>query len=74
MTDQPHPNPGIAKAARAVGTVAELARKVGVTRSAIHQWPRVPAERVLEIERLTGISRNELRPDLYPDEHERATS
>jgi DNA-binding transcriptional regulator YdaS (Cro superfamily) len=26
---------------------------------------RVPAERVLEVEQLSGISRHELRPDVY---------
>jgi DNA-binding transcriptional regulator YdaS (Cro superfamily) len=26
----------------------------------------LPAERVLDIERVTGIPRHELRPDLYP--------
>ena len=56
---------GIEKAAKAVGTIAALARKLGITRSAIHQWPRIPAERVIEIERATGVPRNELRPDLY---------
>jgi DNA-binding transcriptional regulator YdaS (Cro superfamily) len=27
---------------------------------------RVPSERVLDIEKITGVSRHELRPDLYP--------
>ena len=58
---------GIEKAAKAVGTVAALARKLGITRAAIHQWPRVPAERVVQVELATGIPREELRPDLYPE-------
>jgi DNA-binding transcriptional regulator YdaS (Cro superfamily) len=29
---------------------------------------RVPAERVLDIEKLTGVPRHDLRPDLYPTE------
>lgn len=56
---------GIEKAAKAAGTIAALARKIGVTRSAIHQWRQIPAGRVIEIERATGVPRNELRPDLY---------
>jgi DNA-binding transcriptional regulator YdaS (Cro superfamily) len=32
----------------------------------------VPAERVLDIEKITGISRHELRPDLYPTEQPEA--
>ncbi|MCG9054743.1 helix-turn-helix domain-containing protein [Laribacter hongkongensis] len=31
---------------------------------------KVPAEYVLSIERETGVSRHELRPDLYPKEHQ----
>lgn len=35
----------------------------------ISKWEkrRVPAERVLDVERQTGIPRHRLRPDLYPD-------
>lgn len=37
---------------------------------AISQWTRVPAERVLDVERLTGISRYALRPDVFgPAQH-----
>lgn len=32
---------------------------------------RIPAERVLDVERITGISRHELRPDIF-GEPERA--
>lgn len=41
-----------------------------VTQSAISQWlrKRIPAERVLELERVTGgeVARCDARPDLYP--------
>ena len=39
-----------------------------ISQQAISQWARVPAERVLEVERVTGVPRSELRPDLYPDD------
>jgi DNA-binding transcriptional regulator YdaS (Cro superfamily) len=48
---------------------AELARRLGVSPQAIDQWRRkgkVPAERVLALERATGVSRSIFRPDLYP--------
>ena len=47
-----------------------------ITPQAISQWGKVPAERVLDVERVTGVSRSELRPDLYPSEMStaRATS
>lgn len=38
---------------------------LGITSQAISQWDVCPALRVLEVERLTGVSRHELRPDIY---------
>lgn len=51
-------------------TQAELAQRLGVRPPALCKWERkrVPAERVLEVERITGVPRQELRPDLYPPE------
>lgn len=43
-----------------------------ITPQAISQWKRVPAERVLDVERISGVPRHELRPDLYPVERESA--
>jgi len=54
------------RAVKEAGGPTRLAEKVGVTRSAVSQWRRVPAERVLDVERATGVSRHELRPDIYP--------
>jgi len=45
----------------------KLAELAGVKKSTVSRWNiKVPAERVLLIERLTGVSRHVLRPDLYP--------
>jgi hypothetical protein len=49
------------------GTLA-LAQAIGVSHQAVAQWKYIPAERVLAVERLTGVSRHDLRPDLYPRE------
>lgn len=49
----------------------ELARRLGVRQSVVSNWKsrgQIPAERVLEVERVTGVSRHDLRPDLYPRE------
>ena len=48
--------------------MADLARDLKLNKSSITMWAqrRVPAERVLEVEKLTGISRHEIRPDIYP--------
>lgn len=48
------------------GGFAALARQLGITPQAVHKWRQVPAERVLAIEQLTGVSRHRLRPDIYP--------
>ena len=52
-------------AAGKVGGVVALARELGIKHTALYSWNRVPAERVLDIERITGISRHELRPDIF---------
>lgn len=38
--------------------------------AAITKWEkgRVPAERVLDVERVTGIPRSRIRPDIYPED------
>jgi transcriptional regulator with XRE-family HTH domain len=43
-----------------------LAGQFGVNRSTVLRWERkVPADRIVDIERVTGIPRRHLRPDLY---------
>jgi hypothetical protein len=42
-----------------------LARKIGVTRGAIAQWDKVPAERMKDVSRVTGIPMEVLRPDIF---------
>ena len=56
----------IKKGMAAAGGWAALGRLMGLSRQAVHGWSRVPAERVLEFERVTGVSRHEVRPDIYP--------
>ena len=48
--------------------LGKLADAVGVDKATVTRWAqrRVPAERVIGIEKTTGISRSDLRPDLYP--------
>jgi TorA maturation chaperone TorD len=58
---------GLNQAIQAVGGVSELARKLGISQPSVSNWVRVPAERVVSIEALTGVSRVMLRPDLYGD-------
>ncbi len=53
-----------------------LAKKLRISNAAVCKWirkGRIPAERVLAVEAATGISRHELRPDIYPIENDQAT-
>jgi DNA-binding transcriptional regulator YdaS (Cro superfamily) len=56
--------------ARAVMGPSALARALSesgrpLSPQAVSLWTKVPPERVLEVERLTGVSRHELRPDVF---------
>jgi TorA maturation chaperone TorD len=57
--------PGLAEAIRAAGGISELARQIGISQPSVSNWIRVPAERVVSVEAVTGIDRTVLRPDLY---------
>jgi TorA maturation chaperone TorD len=61
-----HREAGLEEAIRAMGGVSVLARGLGVAQPTVSLWHRIPAERVLSVEALTGLSRSVLRPDLYP--------
>src|SRR5215813_8072992 len=58
-------DPGLDRAIAAAGGVGALARKIGLAQPSVSNWSRVPAERVLTVEAVTGVSRAELRPDLF---------
>lgn len=55
------------------GRRLRLAKAIKITPGALSQWDRVPADRVLAVEAATGVSRYDLRPDIYgaPAEAER---
>jgi TorA maturation chaperone TorD len=61
-------DPGLSEAIRAAGGVSELARQIGISQPSVSNWTRVPAERVVIVETVTGIDRSILRPDLYGGE------
>jgi DNA-binding transcriptional regulator YdaS (Cro superfamily) len=54
------------------GSQSALARAAGVTQQAVSKWlsrgKALPGPLVITVEHKTGISRHDLRPDLYPRE------
>jgi DNA-binding transcriptional regulator YdaS (Cro superfamily) len=59
-------DPGLRLAVKAAGgTMTDLARLLGIAPQAIAQWDEIPAGRILDIERVTKVDREKLRPDLY---------
>jgi TorA maturation chaperone TorD len=58
---------GLNRAIDAAGGVAQLARKIGIAQPSVSNWNRVPAQRVIAVEAATGVSRKQLRPDLYAE-------
>lgn len=65
------PTEALKEACRRAGGQTALAKQIGKTQGHVSQWihrRRLPAEEVLGIERATGVSRHDLRPDIYPRE------
>ena len=46
------------------GLMARVALELGVTRAAVSTWQRIPADRLADVSRITGIPAADLRPDL----------
>lgn len=61
-------NEGLKNAIAKAGSQVELAKRLGVSQQRFHWWTKhkLPAEWVLSVEKASGVSRHELRPDLYP--------
>ncbi|MCS3807837.1 helix-turn-helix domain-containing protein [Xanthomonas sp. 4461] len=56
------------KAIVAAGSQQNLANQLGIRSASISEWKsrgRIPVERVRLIESVTGISKHELRPDIF---------
>ena len=61
----------VERAIRSVGSQKAVAALMGVKQASVARWKKtglVPSKRVLGLERISGVSRTALRPDLYPAE------
>jgi DNA-binding transcriptional regulator YdaS (Cro superfamily) len=66
--------PGLVAALSASRSKKALAVALGISGEAVNNWKRVPVERVLEVEKITGVPREELRPDIYPPADDQSAS
>lgn len=58
----------LARAVKIAGSQTALGIKLGKTQGHVSKWlqrDRLPPELVLKVEALTGVSRYELRPDVF---------
>jgi DNA-binding transcriptional regulator YdaS (Cro superfamily) len=56
---------GVKLAIEAAGGPRQLAELLGLSRQGVLAWKKVPDKYLLEIEKLVGVDRELLRPDLY---------
>ncbi len=70
MGIETHIQTPLAEAVRRAGSQSSFGKLIGRNQSTVFDWLRlnkpVPAELVIAVERETGVSRHDLRPDIYP--------
>jgi DNA-binding transcriptional regulator YdaS (Cro superfamily) len=71
---RPDIDEGLRLAIEAAGSSNALARLLGMSAQAFSEWRRVPAGRILQVEAVTSIPREKLRPDLYRSNNNLAPS
>jgi DNA-binding transcriptional regulator YdaS (Cro superfamily) len=70
--EQLNPEQALILAVNKIGGQAAMARLLDIAQPTVWGWlnrsdeKQLPAEHVLRVEAATGVSRSDLRPDLYP--------
>lgn len=59
------PKEALEQAISNIGGLTPLGKALGITIQSISGWDRVPAERAIAVEAATGVSRHDLRPDVF---------
>lgn len=63
--DSPKP---VSEIIKLLGGPTEAARKLNIKPNVVMMWRKrrsIPADRVLAVEAITGVSRHEMRPDVF---------
>ena len=53
------------EAIQEIGGPTKTAKHLNISAQAVGKWRRTPADKVLRIEKLSGVSRHKLRPDVF---------
>lgn len=48
------------------GLMTKIAKRLGITRSAVNQWQRVPAGHVHRLSKIMDLHPHSIRPDIFP--------
>jgi hypothetical protein len=56
---------GLQLAIKQAGSRYKLAKMLQIDLSGLTRWKRIPSGRIIQLEKLLGIDRSRLRPDLY---------
>jgi len=55
----------------AAGGPSALSRQLNISHTSVYRWTQIPDTHLVKIEEITGIPREELRPDLFEGMAER---
>lgn len=64
-TRLPAASAGLRKIRATPGLSAKIAKAFKISRQAVSDWDKVPITRLAQVERITGIPRDRLRPDIF---------
>ena len=62
------PKTGMDAVRENINSITQFAKDLGITRGAVNQWTEVPANRVGDVARITGLSPEVIRPDIFAQE------
>jgi predicted transcriptional regulator len=52
---------------REFGGYGKLAKVLKISRQSVYKWPEAPVERCHQLEKLLGVPKEQLRPEIFRD-------